>query len=206
MQKEYNKKQLHILTYAAQEFLIQGYTGASTNTIAKEADVAKGLIFHYFKNKENLYKEVLAVAFSHVKTNIDSKMLTLSTYMDAFVLIKDLIIIKESLTYDEPLHAPLLLNAFNIDTKIPNTLAVYIYDLKEQFSQIFSSFLDGLFLQDKLKTTFKNDDKIFYRIMILLESCFKYEKEQKLINGTFTTLENISLDYYEKMIKHGILF
>jgi|GEM_PF-1171048 len=203
---QYNSKQLHILTYAAKEFLDQGYTAASTNTIAKEAKVAKGLIFHYFKNKENLYGELLDFAFYHVKEFIDGRMLTLSTYMDAFVLIKELILIKEALIIESPLYAPLLLNAFEINTEISPTLRARILHIKEQFENIFASFLDGLFLQERLKPTYKHDAKIFYKIMILFEAAFKYEKEQLLPENDFSVLEKISLDYYETMIKSGILF
>jgi AcrR family transcriptional regulator len=46
---------VRILAAALDEFAARGYEAASTNAIAERAHVAKGLIFHYFGNKERLY-------------------------------------------------------------------------------------------------------------------------------------------------------
>jgi AcrR family transcriptional regulator len=37
------------------EFAEKGYKNASTNKIVKEAEISKGLLFHYFKNKKELF-------------------------------------------------------------------------------------------------------------------------------------------------------
>jgi TetR/AcrR family transcriptional regulator len=50
--------QERILAAAFEEFATNRFKIASTNQIAKEAKVAKGLLFHYFKNKEELYLAV----------------------------------------------------------------------------------------------------------------------------------------------------
>jgi len=44
-----------ILEAALNEFSEKGYKKASTNTIVKEAKVSKGLLFHYFISKKELY-------------------------------------------------------------------------------------------------------------------------------------------------------
>ncbi len=44
-----------ILEAALQEFADKGYRKASTNTIVREAKVSKGLLFHYFISKKELY-------------------------------------------------------------------------------------------------------------------------------------------------------
>lgn len=49
------EKQDRILNAAINEFAQKGYKNASTNEIVKEAGISKGLIFHYFKNKKQLY-------------------------------------------------------------------------------------------------------------------------------------------------------
>lgn len=48
-------KQKRIINAAMQEFVINGYTNASTNAIVKEAGISKGSLFHYFSNKKDLY-------------------------------------------------------------------------------------------------------------------------------------------------------
>jgi len=44
-----------ILNVALKEFATKGYNEASTNVIAKEAGISKGLMFHYVSSKENLF-------------------------------------------------------------------------------------------------------------------------------------------------------
>jgi len=44
-----------ILEAALNEFAEKGYKKASTNTIVREAKVSKGLLFHYFISKKELY-------------------------------------------------------------------------------------------------------------------------------------------------------
>lgn len=48
-----------ILDAALVEFAQRGFEAASTNTIAREASVAKGLVFHHFGTKEDLYLAVV---------------------------------------------------------------------------------------------------------------------------------------------------
>ncbi|MGE5579089.1 MAG: TetR/AcrR family transcriptional regulator [Bacillota bacterium] len=49
------EKRQKILQAAISEFAENGYEKASTNAIVKGAGIAKGLLFHYFGSKKNLY-------------------------------------------------------------------------------------------------------------------------------------------------------
>jgi TetR/AcrR family transcriptional regulator len=49
------EKRRRILNAAAREFAQSGYDGASTNRIVEGAGIAKGALFHYFKDKKRLY-------------------------------------------------------------------------------------------------------------------------------------------------------
>ncbi len=49
------EKQDRIINAAMKEFAQNGYDKASTNEIVKEAGISKGLLFHYFQNKKQLY-------------------------------------------------------------------------------------------------------------------------------------------------------
>ncbi|MDP4153037.1 MAG: TetR/AcrR family transcriptional regulator [Bacillota bacterium] len=44
-----------IINAALKQFAQNGYEKASTNAIIKDAGVSKGLLFHYFENKKQLY-------------------------------------------------------------------------------------------------------------------------------------------------------
>lgn len=59
MNEKFNKldkeKQGRILNAAIQEFARKGFENASTNEMVKEAGISKGLLFHYFKSKKQLF-------------------------------------------------------------------------------------------------------------------------------------------------------
>ncbi|QUI24015.1 TetR/AcrR family transcriptional regulator [Vallitalea pronyensis] len=50
-----SEKQERILNAALNEFASFGYDKASTNNIVKNAGISKGLLFHYFNSKKELY-------------------------------------------------------------------------------------------------------------------------------------------------------
>lgn len=54
-----NSNRERILAAAIEAFGTCGYDGASTNQICAAAGLSKGLLFHYFKSKENLYMAVV---------------------------------------------------------------------------------------------------------------------------------------------------
>lgn len=59
-------RRAQVLAAAVEEFARYGYSAASTNRIARRAQVAKGLLFHYFGNKEGLYRAALEEAWPAV--------------------------------------------------------------------------------------------------------------------------------------------
>ncbi|MDM5329601.1 TetR/AcrR family transcriptional regulator [Neobacillus sp. CF12] len=50
-----SEKQNRIINAAIKEFAQKGYDSASTNEIVKEAGISKGLLFHYFQSKKQLF-------------------------------------------------------------------------------------------------------------------------------------------------------
>ncbi len=59
-----------VLHAAVAEFAARGYEAASTNAIAAAAGVAKGLVFHYFGSKDQLFVAVHAHALSEVRDSM----------------------------------------------------------------------------------------------------------------------------------------
>lgn len=56
-QKE--KRRMQILMVGLELFVTKGYTATKVSDIAAKADMSVGLLFHYFKSKENLYEELV---------------------------------------------------------------------------------------------------------------------------------------------------
>ena len=68
-------KRSRIINSAFEEFSRYGYSNTSTNNIVENADISKGLLYHYFGSKEKLYSALkeFAVenAFKSVVDEID---------------------------------------------------------------------------------------------------------------------------------------
>jgi AcrR family transcriptional regulator len=56
-----------IYAAAVEEFAERGYRGASMNTLARQAGIAKGSVFFYFRSKSALFDALVEVAVSRVK-------------------------------------------------------------------------------------------------------------------------------------------
>lgn len=61
-----------ILKFATKEFSKNGYEGASMNNIAKKAHINKALIYYYFKNKDELFEQILTSYYKDVYTYVDA--------------------------------------------------------------------------------------------------------------------------------------
>ena len=55
-----------ILEAAMQEFSRHGYEGASLNTVCAEHSISKGIIYHHFKDKDELYLLCVEMCFAAV--------------------------------------------------------------------------------------------------------------------------------------------
>lgn len=64
-----------IIKEALEEFVKYGYKGASTNSICKNAKISKGLLYHYYSSKENLYLRTLEYAIKEFKDKINIKII-----------------------------------------------------------------------------------------------------------------------------------
>lgn len=59
-----------IIDVALEEFAQNGYKGTSTNIICKKANISKGLLYHYYGSKENLYLSVIRYFINTFKENV----------------------------------------------------------------------------------------------------------------------------------------
>ncbi len=63
LKEEIEKK---ILDYATEDFFQKDYRAANMREIAQKAGIPTGLIYSYFKNKEDLFDAVVSPAYNHI--------------------------------------------------------------------------------------------------------------------------------------------
>ena len=87
-QEEKNRKSReHILEYAFAEFAGQGYLGASVNTICAAGKISKGLLYHYYADKDALYLACVEACFQELTSALSgvlkAETVTPDQYFDA---------------------------------------------------------------------------------------------------------------------------
>lgn len=92
-----------------EEFSEKGYDRASTNSIAERAGVSKGLLFHYFKNKQQLYRELVEWCMSEVETYVLAKIPEGRGFVETMVSLAE---VKMQFYKDNPRHFSLIVQAF----------------------------------------------------------------------------------------------
>lgn len=77
MNREEKNQQMQrrIMDSALAEFAKQGYSASSVNTICAAQGVSKGIIYHYFKNKDELYLSCVQECFQRLTGYLKSALL-----------------------------------------------------------------------------------------------------------------------------------
>ncbi len=65
-----------IINSAIAEFGTNSYAEASLNAICKNGNISKGIIYHYFKDKDELYLVCVTECFNSLTTFLNSKRIT----------------------------------------------------------------------------------------------------------------------------------
>lgn len=94
------EKQDRIINAAIKEFAQKGYNNASTNEIVKEAGISKGLLFHYFQNKKQLFLFLFDYCYEIIADEFYKKINLMET--DFFNRIRQAVLIKMELLTKYP--------------------------------------------------------------------------------------------------------
>lgn len=127
-----------IMHTAINLFASRGYNATATSHIAKEAHVSEAIIFKYYKNKENLLREICSVAMKQIIENISIMPLLKNVEKSKEYPLKDFIhaIIQERLDFLHKNHELIKLLLLEMQ---------YSADLKNQarklvFPKVFEVF------------------------------------------------------------------
>ncbi|RAP74419.1 TetR/AcrR family transcriptional regulator [Paenibacillus montanisoli] len=91
------EKQELIMNICIEEFAKNGYTNTSTDTITARAGISKGILFHYFKSKKNLYLAVVQHAMDILVEKTFAEVAAIEA-ADFFERIKEMVLAKQRVT------------------------------------------------------------------------------------------------------------
>lgn len=181
-----DEKREAIINAAMNEFATKGYEKASTNEITKAANISKGLLFHYFKNKKLLYLYLFDFAVEYLTNEyfktvelvdrdllnrfeqaMNFKMALIQQYPSMFKFIEVAYADEANEIYQEILakHEKYMELALPVFQNIDTTLFRNQEDIDKQIEMIYWS-IEGVSL--KMAKRIKGNTKPFedfYKIM-----------------------------------------
>lgn len=182
------------------EFAEKGYHRASTNAIAERAGVSKGLIFHYFGNKQKIYRGLVEEVLDQVERRVLSALPSGKSFMDTIMEISE---VKMTVYREKPLYLSLLTQAFY------NPPDFYREEMMQRYQQmmirgrdIYRQILTALPLREGA-----DSDRILDLLMAIsgiIES--KYSQLLQNPRVSSETVNQLKHDYtaYLKIILEGI--
>ena len=197
------EKKKRILDATIEEFAVNGYDKASTNSIVKKADISKGILFHYFGSKKNLFLYI----FDYCMNNLIDKYYSVKEIQpkDIFERIMWNSIRKIKITQEEPLMNRLVFSAIS---NMPESLK---QELTERYNTYYAKEMPRFF-EDIDTSKFRKDidsQKAIELIMMCMDSISnKYLQKYKSISvdEVFNDVEKImdECNEYMKILKFGI--
>lgn len=138
-----------IIAAALQEFGDKSYAEASLNTVCKSGDISKGIIYHYFKDKDELFlvclKECFDALTAHLKNHTagaaeeGSIENTMRRYFDA----------RTRFFMENPLYLKLFFHAVITP---PAHLSEQIQSIRKEFDELNVNVLTSLLQNVKLRS------------------------------------------------------
>lgn len=191
-----NSKKEKILTASIEEFSEYGFEKASTDRINQRAEVSKGLIFHYFGSKENLFMTAVNKCIDDVLEEFNDMVLPESDFISILLKMME---VKCNFFLSHPMHYKMIISSFyNAPVKLKGKLEQRYSEIKQIGFNIMLDIIKGLPLKKDVVT----DDivSIISGITNIVESKYMpmfvqedagFEKYYNVVKNEYIRLMNI---------------
>ncbi|WP_181537014.1 TetR family transcriptional regulator [[Anoxybacillus] calidus] len=209
-EKQPQEKKDLIIKVAIEEFVKNGYEKASTDVITRRAGISKGILFHYFKSKKNLYLYLVNYVKDHL-TEISMEELREIQCDDFFERIKEIVLLKQKVTAQYLQETQFITDAFtNPPVAVKKEMEEIIKKYYETYQEDFlleHVYVKDLIQTEKLREDISVDTVISMTMCIVEQLSNKYlalykNKQIDIMNSTESLIKE--LNEYLKIVKYGI--
>lgn len=180
-----SEKVTRIMAAATHEFAVHGYTTAKTDQIALAAEVSKGLIFHYYGSKQQLYFQTVVAATESIKAEVTPQ--AFKTPVDLVGLTVRSTQYKAEFGRKHPDEMRLMINAYGNSDKLPVKIQTELQGLYTQSLQL-SQLMIGQIV-DRLPLRPEVDrDTVIELIMGIYNQIFIEFQAQAKLNPEMKTM------------------
>lgn len=187
-----------IIGSAIAEFGVNSYAEASLNTICRNGNISKGIIYHYFKDKDELYLVCVTECFNKLTTFLNSEEIT---FCNAEQAIEKYIDLRHQFFKENPDYSNIFTNAL---LQPPKHLIEEIKEIKAKLDQYNINFYKQVLKNVRLKSDVSHEEAIEY--FLIFQESFNYYFQNK-VYGDFRLLideHELKLSKLLKIIFYGI--
>lgn len=153
-----------VITAAEDEFATHGFSGGSLNTIARNAGVAKGSLFQYFRDKSDLYAYLSERASLRIRADLSAAIEAADWGEDLFGSLRELLVMWEEYFHTHPLELAMTA-AVNLEPDRSARLAVRQV-VNEHYAAVLRPLLTGARERGHLRRD--ADVEAFLALLLLL--------------------------------------
>ena len=187
-----------IINSAIAEFGKNSYTDASLNAICRNGKISKGIIYHYFKNKDDLYLVCVTECFNSLTRFLNSKEMNFNNVEQAIEKYLDL---RHEFFRKNPEFGNIFTNAL---LQPPKHLIEEIREIKAELDRFNIKFYEQILKNVNLKKHISCEEAIEY-FLIFQESLNYYFQNKSY--GDFRELfdeHELKLKKLLKIMLYGI--
>lgn len=187
-----------IINSAIAEFGTNSYGEASLNAICKHGNISKGIIYHYFKDKDELYLVCVTECFNKLTVFLNSKKTTFNTFEED---IKDYFDMRHQFFSENPYFENIFASAV---LQPPKHLMAEIKEIKAELDTLNVTYYGHALQNINLKNGVCPNDAIEY--FLIFQEGFNnyfhnkiYDNYRKLVDA-----HELKLSKMLKMMLYGI--
>lgn len=164
-----------IINAAIVEFGTKNYENASLNTICNDNNISKGLIYHYFKNKDELFLECVRICFHELIKYLSVNNITKGDFQE---VIKEYVSLRYDFFQQNPQYSNLF---FQTVLQPPVHLRLEIKELRRDFDEFnlnnYRYALESVTLRDGIS----KDEAVEY--FLVFQEMFNAYFQNKIYEG-----------------------
>ncbi|KGP73429.1 TetR/AcrR family transcriptional regulator [Pontibacillus yanchengensis] len=199
------EKKQAILSVCIEEFSDTGFEKTSTDRITSRAGISKGILFHYFKNKKNLFLYIVDYCRQQIGDQIMKEIKEVRTE-DFFERVKEVILIKQRVQIEYYRETQLVTYAV---LHPPAGMEEEMKHLLQKNVDYYSEeYLNKLLDKDLLQEHASPEKVVNLTMMALEQITNKYVQEYQANTISLAEIQqkaSLEIDEYLKLIKYGCM-